>query len=238
MKTGGHERWLDILSSRERIALVGESWYEVLDVFPDAEADAIKKAYRELSLLHHPDKNPDQDDSIFKKVQAAYEEAMSSGLDAAARAKIAALRTKVKKWTAGARSSTFITKIDPDELMEMLLDDSCIVLNVSEEEGMLRDADELITFESLNYLKLRLKPEAFQERLDNLREDENRVVTVSWSGGRCGEFCTLLVDIFGFDADQLCQLHGGIQAWEEWTRNPKNAKWVKKLRQHLRPSGN
>mmetsp|Transcript_63135 Transcript_63135/g.175021 ORF Transcript_63135/g.175021 Transcript_63135/m.175021 type:complete len:425 (-) Transcript_63135:46-1320(-) len=233
MKTGGRERWLDILSSRERIALAGDTWYEVLDVFQDADSDVIKRAYRELSLLHHPDKNPDQDDGTFKRVQQAYEEAQSFNVDAATRAKIAALRARVKKWTGGKRSETFIASVDAEEMTEMLLEDSCVVLNVSEEEGMLRDADELITFESLNYLRLRLQPEAFQDRLDSLREDENRVVAVSWTGGRCGEFCALLVDIFGFEADQLCVLHGGIQAWDKWTRDPTNAKMVKKLRQHL-----
>jgi curved DNA-binding protein CbpA len=33
--------------------------YTVLGVPKDADLNAIKKAYKKLSLKHHPDKNPD-----------------------------------------------------------------------------------------------------------------------------------------------------------------------------------
>ena len=33
--------------------------FQILGVDPEADAAAIKKAYRRLSLQYHPDKNPD-----------------------------------------------------------------------------------------------------------------------------------------------------------------------------------
>ncbi|KEI40423.1 uncharacterized protein L969DRAFT_87075 [Mixia osmundae IAM 14324] len=47
--------------------------YDVLELPPDSEQDAIKKAYRRLAMIHHPDKNTTGDHSQFQKIQAAYE---------------------------------------------------------------------------------------------------------------------------------------------------------------------
>jgi curved DNA-binding protein CbpA len=48
--------------------------YEVLDVARDADADVIRKAYRKLALVWHPDKSkaPDAEER-FKEIQGAYE---------------------------------------------------------------------------------------------------------------------------------------------------------------------
>jgi len=49
--------------------------YKVLGVKKDASTEDIKKAYRQLALQYHPDKNPDNPDaeSKFKDISSAYE---------------------------------------------------------------------------------------------------------------------------------------------------------------------
>lgn len=48
-------------------------YYKILGVPKTASTDEIKKAYRQLSLKHHPDKNPNKDSTEFLKIQKAYE---------------------------------------------------------------------------------------------------------------------------------------------------------------------
>ena len=52
-----------------------ETHYDTLEVPENATASEIKKAYRRLSLLHHPDKNPGKIDvsGKFQKINSAYE---------------------------------------------------------------------------------------------------------------------------------------------------------------------
>lgn len=49
-------------------------YYEVLGVARDADAKAIKSAYRKLAMQHHPDQNPDnpEAEAKFKEVGEAY----------------------------------------------------------------------------------------------------------------------------------------------------------------------
>ena len=51
------------------------SFYNVLDVPETAAPDEIKKAYRKLSMLYHPDKNGNSSESTekFQKISEAYE---------------------------------------------------------------------------------------------------------------------------------------------------------------------
>lgn len=58
----------------------GESYYDILGVKEDATQDEIKKAYRKLSLKHHPDKHVNDSDEDkkyheeqFKKIVEAYD---------------------------------------------------------------------------------------------------------------------------------------------------------------------
>lgn len=49
--------------------------YDVLEVSKTATADEIKKAYRKMAILYHPDKNPDNKEAeeMFKDCAIAYE---------------------------------------------------------------------------------------------------------------------------------------------------------------------
>ena len=49
--------------------------YKILGVEKDASEAEIKKAYRKLAIVHHPDKNPDDDkaEARFKDLGEAYE---------------------------------------------------------------------------------------------------------------------------------------------------------------------
>lgn len=52
-----------------------KDYYKILGVDKDADENQIKKAYRKLAIIHHPDKNPDDPDAAerFKDIGEAYE---------------------------------------------------------------------------------------------------------------------------------------------------------------------
>ena len=52
-----------------------KDFYEVLGVSRDADADAIKKAYRQIAMKYHPDRNPGNKEAEekFKEAASAYE---------------------------------------------------------------------------------------------------------------------------------------------------------------------
>lgn len=52
-----------------------KAWYEVLKVAKNSEVATIKSAYRQLMMVHHPDKNNGKTSPMFTEIQTAYEEA-------------------------------------------------------------------------------------------------------------------------------------------------------------------
>ena len=46
-------------------------FFSILNIQPGANSQTIKKQYRKLSLIHHPDRN-NGDDTMFKKINEAY----------------------------------------------------------------------------------------------------------------------------------------------------------------------
>ncbi|KAI1769021.1 hypothetical protein GGR53DRAFT_273873 [Hypoxylon sp. FL1150] len=52
-----------------------KDYYKILGVGKDADEVAIKKAYRKLAIIHHPDKNPNDEEAAerFKDIGEAYE---------------------------------------------------------------------------------------------------------------------------------------------------------------------
>lgn len=52
-----------------------KDYYKILGVEKDADDNQIKKAYRKLAIIHHPDKNPDDPEAAerFEDVGEAYE---------------------------------------------------------------------------------------------------------------------------------------------------------------------
>lgn len=54
---------------------MGDNFYEILEVPETSSIDEIKKSYRKLSMLYHPDKNKNNPDATakFQKISEAYE---------------------------------------------------------------------------------------------------------------------------------------------------------------------
>lgn len=52
-----------------------KDYYKILGVDKDADENQIKKAYRKAAIIHHPDKNPDDEQAAerFKDIVEAYE---------------------------------------------------------------------------------------------------------------------------------------------------------------------
>ena len=64
----------------DNVLLLGSGqskWWEVLGTKPDASRDDIRNAYRALARIHHPDVGGIEED--FKRLRAAYDEAMKEG---------------------------------------------------------------------------------------------------------------------------------------------------------------
>jgi len=69
--TGELEQRAAVAASRDRIVTAGKSWQKVLGLNTSASVDEVKRAYRQLALMHHPDKAHGDADT-FRAVQEAY----------------------------------------------------------------------------------------------------------------------------------------------------------------------
>ena len=66
-----------IATPDDSVLMLGDGsqpWHEVLGVPPNADAPAIRNAYRALAKIHHPDNGGVEAD--FKKLRAAYDQGM------------------------------------------------------------------------------------------------------------------------------------------------------------------
>jgi len=70
------QRKVQAETSSRRIASVGNEWFSVLDLPSSASVAEVKRAYRELALLHHPDKSFETCDGTFKRIKEAYQQGL------------------------------------------------------------------------------------------------------------------------------------------------------------------
>ncbi|CAH0482867.1 unnamed protein product [Peronospora belbahrii] len=75
MTRGQHVMLLLMLACFMALAMAGKDYYEVLGITRDASSVEIKRAFRKLSLKHHPDKNPGDENAAkkFAEVANAYD---------------------------------------------------------------------------------------------------------------------------------------------------------------------
>ncbi|KAK3077870.1 hypothetical protein LTS18_008927, partial [Coniosporium uncinatum] len=53
-----------------------QNYYQLLEVPPTADTEEIKRAFRKLARIYHPDRNPGKEDEFvpkFQAIQAAHE---------------------------------------------------------------------------------------------------------------------------------------------------------------------
>lgn len=52
---------------------MSKDYYKILHIRKEASVEEVKKAYKKLALIHHPDKNQCHDTETFKEINEAYE---------------------------------------------------------------------------------------------------------------------------------------------------------------------
>ncbi|CAK8991400.1 CBL-interacting serine/threonine-protein kinase 12 [Durusdinium trenchii] len=202
------------VSGAHRI-LAAKGWQETLGV-KKIDAAELKKAYRELALLHHPDKGG-TDGEIFKLVQRAYED----GLIAVKRAEELALkaqpghfaedvqerqwplhpaaakvrvRTAVDQWEhdydLGEVPSVpdDIPEVGAEQLAEWLKHGTAVVLDCRERiEAQYERRTPLVPGAiPISFGDLRAAPDSLSRHLVRLTESSCQVVTFSTHGGTTG----------------------------------------------------
>jgi curved DNA-binding protein len=74
-----------------------QDYYAVLGVAPGATLQEIKRAYRRLARLHHPDLNKEARDDLIKRLNEAYEVLRNADRRAAYDAQLARSRQRTAK---------------------------------------------------------------------------------------------------------------------------------------------
>jgi len=64
-----------------KLNLASKNPYEFLGFKSKVSDEEVKKRYKKLAILYHPDKSPDADPEIFIKIQSAYENIISKEAD-------------------------------------------------------------------------------------------------------------------------------------------------------------
>jgi DnaJ-class molecular chaperone len=91
-----------------------KTFYDVLGVSADASLDDIKKAYRRLSFIHHPDKNSSPDSTqMFQKIAEAFSVLSDPS-------KRESYNHELKYGGMGSGSRMFTAEINPHEIFNML----------------------------------------------------------------------------------------------------------------------
>ena len=94
--------------------MASSNFYDILGVQQNSSVDEIKKAYRKLSFIHHPDKNNSPESTqMFQKLAEAY-----SVLSDPAKRQDYDMELKFGKGMGGARM--FSAEINPHEIFNML----------------------------------------------------------------------------------------------------------------------
>lgn len=75
MRTSSRFALIATLAACVATVLAGRDYYDILDVPRDATVNIIKKSYRRLARLYHPDKHPGDNkmEQKFKDISQAYE---------------------------------------------------------------------------------------------------------------------------------------------------------------------
>ena len=93
-----------------------KDYYKILGVKPSATPTEIKKAYRQLAMQYHPDKNPDNQfaEAQFKEIQEAY-----SVLSITAKR----VRYDDERWVSSAGKRNYNTQeVTPSWLLNVCID--------------------------------------------------------------------------------------------------------------------
>mmetsp|Transcript_75736 Transcript_75736/g.157861 ORF Transcript_75736/g.157861 Transcript_75736/m.157861 type:complete len:557 (+) Transcript_75736:132-1802(+) len=132
----------------------------------------------------------------------------------------AKLRGAINKWENSSDHATKtmpddITKCSADEVAEMILSKSCVLVDTRECNEGSEPETRIAGACQLTFGQVVTEPELVVHELTRLIEEPKTLVLISEKGermGPCGLLATLLVDVFGFNEAKLTRLDGGAVA--------------------------